>query len=247
MKEGKEKILLTNIDTLIKGSRELEIDLGQAREEKFKLYKSLLKEWNEKIDITTITEDKEVDIKHFLDSLMLVDTELFDADKKIIDIGTGGGFPGLPLKIYNDRLEVTLMDSLNKRINFLNQVIGSLGLKKIEAIHGRAEELSITPKYREQYDICVSRAVAQLNTLAEYCLPFVKVGGYFVAMKGPEYGVELNEAKNAIKILGGEVVDDYPVKIPESDIYHSIIIIKKLKNTPKKYPRGGGKPRKKPL
>ncbi len=247
MKEGKEKILLSNIDTLIEGSEELEIELGSDRENKFKLYKDLLQEWNEKIDITTIIDDEDVDKKHFLDSLTLVETGLFNQDEKIIDIGTGGGFPGLPLKIYNPKLEVTLMDSLNKRITFLNQVIASLDLEDIEAIHGRAEELSRTDEYREAYDICVSRAVARLNTLAEYCLPFVKKGGYFVSMKGPDYEEELKEAKNAILLLGGSIRDHKRVRIPHTDIYHSIIIIEKIKNTPKKYPRGGGKPRKKPL
>lgn len=238
---------MSNINTLIEGSKELDIDLGQAREDKFQVYKDLLQEWNEKIDITTIIDDVEVDQKHFLDSLTLVATGLFDGRKKIIDIGTGGGFPGLPLKIYNDELEVSLMDSLNKRINFLDHVIDRLGLDKIQAIHGRAEELSRTEDYREAYDICVSRAVARLNTLVEYCLPFVKEGGYFVSMKGPDYDEELAEAKNAIKLLGGQLKFDRQVTIPGTDITHSIIVIEKVRKTPRKYPRGGGKPRKKPL
>lgn len=239
---------MTNINTLKNGLNDLNIDLDKEQEDKFKDYKRLLQEWNEKIDITTIVEDKEVDIKHFLDSLTLVDTELFEGeDLKVIDIGTGGGFPGLPLKIYNDDLDITLMDSLNKRITFLKDVISELKLDNIDAIHGRAEELSRTKEYREQYDIAVSRAVASLDTLAEYCIPFVKVGGYFISMKGPEYMEEMNEAKRAIDTLGGRIVDSYNIRIPESDIEHSIIIIEKIKNTPKIYPRGGGKPRKKPL
>lgn len=238
---------MTNIDSLLRGLDDLNIDLTDKEKNDFKEYKKLLQEWNEKIDITTIIGDEEVDIKHFLDSLTLVETRLFEGDKKIIDIGTGGGFPGLPLKIYNDDLKVTLMDSLNKRITFLNDVITKLGLEDIDAIHGRAEELSRTDDYREVYDIAVSRAVASLNTLVEYCLPFVRVGGYFISMKGPDYEEELGEAMNGIKTLGGKVIDSYKVKIPESDIEHSIIIIEKINNTPKKYPRGGGKPRKKPL
>ncbi len=238
---------MSNIDTLIKGSKDLGIDLGATRENYFKEYKDLIKEWNEKIDITTIVEDEEMDNKHFLDSLTLVGTGLFDGNSKIIDIGTGGGFPGVPLKIYNEKLDITLMDSLNKRIVFLNNVIEELGLKDIVATHGRAEELSITKEHREVYDICTSRAVARLNTLVEYCLPFVKVGGYFVSMKGPDYEDELKEAKNAIILLGGEIKEHRKITIPNTDITHSIIVIEKIKNTPKKYPRGGGKPRKKPL
>lgn len=238
---------MTNIETLKRGLKTLELDLGEEKENQFRIYKELLQEWNEKIDITTIIEDDEVDIKHFLDSLSLIDTELFEGSKSVIDIGTGGGFPGLPLKIYNDNLEITLMDSLNKRINFLNDVIGRLGLSNIEAVHGRAEELSRTKDYREVYDIAVSRAVANLSTLSEYCLPFVKVGGYFISMKGPDFEDELNEAEKAIETLGGKIVDSYRVELAESDIVHSIIVIEKVKNTAKIYPRGGGKPRKKPL
>lgn len=236
-----------NIDTLIEGSKELNIELDDKALESFKTYKSLLQEWNKKIDITTITEDVEVDIKHFLDSLTPIKTQLFEGNEKIIDIGTGGGFPGLPLKIYNNNLKVTLLDSLNKRINFLKEVIESLKLKDIEAIHGRAEELSRTKEYREQYDICISRAVASLDTLSEYCLPFVKVGGHFISMKGPDVEEELKESYNAINTLGGKVIEVESIIIPQSDIKHSLIIIEKVRPTSTKYPRGGGKPRKKPL
>lgn len=235
------------IDILKSGSISLDIKLDNTQEDKFIEYKKLIKEWNEKIDITTIVEDDEMDIKHFLDSLTLVKTGLFEGNKSIIDIGTGGGFPGVPLKIYNDNLDITLMDSLNKRIIFLNNVIEKIKLKNIKAIHGRAEELGRNIDYREQYDICVSRAVARLNTLIEYCMPFVKVDGYFISMKGPEFEEELTEAKKGIELLGGKIEDAYRVNIPESDIEHSIIIMKKIKKTSDKYPRGGGKPRKKPL
>lgn len=236
-----------SIDTLIQGSKELNINLDEEALESFRTYKKLLQEWNEKIDITTITEDKEVDIKHFLDSLTAITTDLFEGKKRIIDVGTGGGFPGLPLKIYNNNLEVSLLDSLNKRIKYLNEVIGELKLDNIEAIHGRAEELSRTKEYREQYDICISRAVASLDTLSEYCMPFVKQGGYFISMKGPEIEEELKESNNAITTLGGKVLKVEKIRIPLSDIEHSLIIIEKIKQTPTKYPRGGGKPRKKPL
>lgn len=236
-----------NIDTLIEGSKELNIELDVGALESFKTYKSLLQEWNEKIDITTIIEDVEIDIKHFLDSLTPINTQLFEGNKKIIDIGTGGGFPGLPLKIYNNDLKVTLLDSLNKRIKFLDEVINTLKLREIEAIHGRAEELSRKKEYREQYDICISRAVASLDTLSEYCLPFVKVGGHFISMKGPDVEEELKLSRNAINTLGGKVSKVEIIKIPQSDIEHSLIVIEKVQQSPTKYPRGGGKPRKKPL
>lgn len=238
---------MTNIETLVKGMSDLEIELTEEQLNKFSIYKELLKEWNEKINITTITDDVEIDQKHFLDSLTPIKTNLFNENIKIIDIGTGGGFPGVPLKIVKDNLEVDLLDSLNKRIIFLNEVINQLGLKNIRAIHGRAEELSIKSDYRESYDICISRAVASLSTLSEYCIPFVKVGGYFISMKGPDFQEELAASSNAINILGGKVIDAKIITIPQSNINHSIIIIEKIKQTPTKYPRGGGKPRKNPL
>ncbi len=238
---------MDDINTLVKGLKTLNLHLDESKEKEFIIYKSLLKEWNEKIDITTIIDNVEIDIKHFLDSLTPLTTGLFAGRKRLIDIGTGGGFPGLPLKIYNKELDVTLMDSLNKRIVFLDAVIESLALKGIKPIHGRAEELARKDEYREKYDICISRAVASLDTLAEYCLPFVKVGGHFISMKGPDYKDELNKASNSIKTLGGEIEKSYSIQLPETDIVHSIIIIKKTINTNKKYPRAGGKPRKSPL
>ena len=238
---------MNSINTLLDGIVDLNIELNQNQQNQFIKYKSLLKEWNEKINITAITDDIEIDIKHFLDSLTPIVTKLFDGKKRIIDIGTGGGFPGLPLKIFNEELEVTLLDSLNKRIIFLNEVIKELGLSNIEAIHGRAEELGRMENYREEYDICVSRAVASLNTLSEYCMPFVKVGGYFISMKGEDMEEELKESEKGIEILGGKIIKKELVNIPKSDIVHSLIIIEKIKETPTKYPRGGGKPKKNPL
>lgn len=235
------------METMLKGSKELNIELNEEMLEKFSKYKELLKEWNEKINITTITDDVEIDQKHFLDSLTVLNSDLFNGKKKVIDIGTGGGFPGVPIKIANPLLEITLLDSLNKRIIFLNEVIKELNLQGISAIHGRAEEYSITEQYREKYDIAVSRAVASLNTLSEYCIPFVKVGGYFVSMKGPDVEEELKLSKNAINLLGGKLLDVKKIEIPNTDIIHSLIIIEKIKPTPTKYPRGGGKPRKNPL
>ena len=214
--------------------------------DKFEKYKELILEYNKHTNLTRITEDEEFNVKHFLDSLSLFKTDLFVKDKKIIDIGTGAGFPGLPLKLYNEDLDITLLDSLRKRIDFLDGVIEELGLKKIRAIHARAEEIARDPKYREGYDIAVSRAVANLSTLTEYSMAFVKVGGYFISQKGPEYKEELKSAKRAIELMGGEVKDVIHTPLP-NDIDHYIIVIKKVKATDKKYPRGGGKPRKSPL
>jgi len=236
-----------NVDTLLKGLRDLDITLNQEQISKFIKYKSLLIEWNERINITAITDKDEIDIKHFLDSLTPVTTKLFEGNVKVIDIGTGGGFPGIPLKIYNEKLNVTLLDSLNKRIVFLNEVIKSLGFNDIEAVHGRAEELGRKVEFREQYDISISRAVATLNTLSEYCIPFVKVGGYFISMKGPDVEEELKDAKRGIEILGGKVVEVKSLRLPQSDIIHTLIIVEKIKETPTKYPRAGGKPKKNPL
>ncbi|MCR3955956.1 MAG: 16S rRNA (guanine(527)-N(7))-methyltransferase RsmG [Gudongella sp.] len=234
-------------DRLERLSGEMGVGLTQGMLQDFKLYKELLKEWNEKINITTITEDEEIDKKHFVDSLSPALTNLFDGDESVIDIGTGGGFPGIPLKIRNRKLRVTLLDSLNKRIVFLGQVIDNLGLKDIEAVHGRAEELGLKPEFRETYDICVSRAVASLDTLSEYCMPFVRVGGHFISMKGPEIDEEVKMSRKAIETLGGQVEEIRYVQIPESDIVHSLVVIKKIKPTPKKYPRAGGKPKKSPI
>lgn len=238
---------MTNISTLIEGVEELNIKLTEDQLNEFKKYKELLLEWNEKINITAITDEKEVDVKHFLDSLTPNLTKLFDGKKSVIDVGTGGGFPGLPLKILNKDLEVTLLDSLNKRIIFLKEVIDSLNLQGIEAIHGRAEELARTEEYREMYDVCISRAVASLDTLSEYCLPFVKKNGYFIAMKGPQVEEEVELSRKAIDKLGGKMLRVEKIGIPCSDIYHSLVVIKKINETLPKYPRGAGKPKKSPL
>lgn len=238
---------MTDVNALIKGAEALGIKLEKEQIDNFILYKELLEEWNQKINITTITDSFEIDIKHFVDSITPLTTEFFKENIKLIDIGTGGGFPGLPIKIMREDIEVVLVDSTKKKVNFLADVIDKLGLEKIQAIHGRAEEMGRNTNYREKFDIAISRAVAQLNTLCEYCLPFVKVGGYFIAMKGPDVKEEVEEASNSIKLLGGKLIDTKVIKLPLSDITHSLIIIEKIKGTPTKYPRGGGKPRKKPL
>lgn len=236
---------MTNrLDSILK---EENFQLSEDILKELEIYKDTLQEWNEFMDLTNIIEDEDVYYKHFLDSLLIMKYFNFEDGKKVIDIGTGAGFPGLPLKIVKKDLNITLMDSLNKRIKFLNEVIERNKLDGIEAIHGRAEEMGRTKEHREKYDYAVSRAVARLNTLVEYTLPFVSVGGYFISMKGPGPQEEVEEAKSAINKLGGELVDVIEYELSDTDNHRSIIIIKKVKSTDKKYPRGGGKPRKKPL
>jgi 16S rRNA (guanine527-N7)-methyltransferase len=238
---------MSKVDIFKDGAKELKIDISEEELKQFSVYKDLLKEWNEKINITAITDDDEIDIKHFLDSISVLMDGTVKGNEKIIDIGTGGGFPGIPIKILKPDTQVVLLDGLNKRLKFLNEVIETLKLDDIETVHGRAEELGRKKEYREQFDIAVSRAVASLNTLSEYCLPFVKVGGYFIAMKGPEVDDEIIEAKKAIEKLGGEIEKRVDIELPFSDITHNLLFIKKTKETPKVYPRGAGNPKKKPL
>lgn len=222
-------------------------DLSSKQEGLFEDFYKLLEEWNYKIDITKIVDEEEVYIKHFLDSLLITKAGYFEKNQKIIDVGTGGGFPGLPLAIYNDTLQITLLDSLKKRINFLEIVKEDLSLKNIYPIHGRAEEVARKDEHRQVYDIATSRAVANLSTLLEYTLPFVKVGGYFIAMKGPNYKEELKEAKGAIKVLGGVLDKVLEYELPNELGSRSLIVIKKVTNTPHRFPRAGGKPKSKPL
>jgi 16S rRNA (guanine527-N7)-methyltransferase len=238
---------LGDVDTLKKAADNMGIQLSDEKLKLFSVYKSLLVEWNQKFNLTNITESDEIDIKHFADSLSPALSGELNGNLKLIDIGTGAGFPGIPLKIWNDSLDVTLVDSLNKRVNFLKEVISQLGLEGIEAVHGRAEEMGLSVPHRQVYDICISRAVASLNTLSEYCMPFVKSGGWFIAMKGPAAEEEVQEASKAIEILGGKIDRIEQFTLPGTDINYSIVMIRKVKSTPSKYPRGGGKPRKSPL
>ncbi len=240
-------IKISNIDILSKGLDEYGIHSNDRIIDNFMTYKDTLKEWNKKINITSINNDEEIIIKHFLDSISILKSEYISDSKRFIDIGTGGGFPGIPLKIVKDDINITLLDSLKKRVKFLDKVINKLDLKYIEAIHGRAEEMGKNEEYRQQFDIAVSRAVASLNILSEYCLPFVKVGGYFIAMKSTDIEDEIKESESAINTLGGKIVQNKNIKIPCSDIVHKLVIIEKTSDTPSKYPRRPGKPKKKPL
>lgn len=247
-----------------KGLQELGIMLSEQQLAQFEQYYDLLIEWNNVMNLTAITQYEEVITKHFLDSLSIVklndvsretfgkksccEKNIIDFQKKkLLDIGTGAGFPGIPLKIAFPELDIVLMDSLNKRINFLNEVIRALSLKDIRAVHGRAEELGRKEDYREKYDYCVSRAVARLASLSEYCIPFVKKGGYFIPYKSGKAAEEIEEAKYAVQQLGGSYEGQIFFELPESEAERTLLAIKKYKETPSKYPRAGGKPLNKPL
>ena len=230
-----------------KDLQEIGVTLSEQQIEQFLKYYELLVEWNEFMNLTAITEYDEVMKKHFVDSLSLIKTFDTDREVSVIDVGTGAGFPGLALKIAYPKLKVTLLDSLNKRINFLNEVISQLCLTGVETIHGRAEDFAKPSKLREKYDLCVSRAVANMSTLSEYCLPFVKVGGEFISYKSEKIDEEMSTAKNAISLLGGKLQRNEEFYLPESDIYRNFVVIKKVKETPKKFPRKAGLPSKEPL
>ena len=234
-------------EELTKAAAEYGISLNDTQMEQYNRYFELLVEWNEKINLTAITEPKEVAIKHMIDSITAYDEKLFKDGTTVIDVGTGAGFPGLPLKIFCPEIKLTLMDSLNKRIKFLQTVVEELGLKDVECVHARAEEGARNKKYRESFDIAVSRAVARLPILCEYCLPFVKKGGHFIALKGMQYHDEADEAAKAIKVMGGSKTEIRPVKLPELDDKRAVITITKTMPTPKAYPRKAGTPTKNPI
>lgn len=236
-----------NLEKFKNGLQQLHIALSEKQMEQFLQYYELLVEKNKVMNLTAITEFDEVVEKHFLDSVSLTQQLDLHQPLKVLDLGTGAGFPGIPLKIVFPELEITLMDSLNKRVLFLQDVISSLQLENIEAVHGRAEEAAKNKKYREGFDLCVSRAVANISTLSEYCLPFVKVGGSFISYKSSTIEDELEEGKKGIAILGGKVKDVYKFTLPESELQRSFVIIEKEKKTPKAYPRKAGTPSKEPL
>jgi len=232
---------------LIDGLKELGIDVSERKLEKLLLFEKIMLEWNEKVNLTAITEEREIFIKHFIDSATCLSTGYLKEGMNVIDIGTGAGFPGIPIKILKDSLKMTLLDSLKKRVSYLNDAAMRLDLKDINTVHGRAEEAGSSKIYRETYDIVLSRAVAAMNVLCEYCLPFIKVGGYFLCQKGPDIRSEMEEAKAAIKMLGGIIKEIKEYQLPFSDIKHSIIIIEKTEFTPTKYPRKPGKPAASPI
>lgn len=235
------------VEILKRGTEEMGIEISHKQAEQFIKYKDILLEWNRKMNLTTITEEREIIIKHFLDSLSCIQTKYLKNTGKMIDIGTGAGFPGIPLKIILPDIKLTLLDSLKKRIGFLEEVCAELDLGGIEFIHGRAEDFGQNKNYREKYKYVVSRAVAALNVLTEYCLPFAQVGGHFICQKGPKLIEEIKDAQKAIKILGGKVVEQIKIELPFSDRDHYILVIEKIKQTPIKYPRKAGKPSKNPI
>ena len=223
------------------------LTLSDTQKEAFLTYYKLLVEWNSFMNLTAITDFDEVCVKHFADSLSLCQAIDCNSPMKVIDIGTGAGFPGIPLKIMYPDMEIVLLDSLGKRVKFLNEVISSLHLDKITAVHGRAEDYAKPGSMRESFDLCVSRAVANLSTLSEYCLPYVKIGGHFISYKSEKISEESLAAQHAIGLLGGKVEGQKEFMLPGSDIYRNLFIIKKVKETPKKYPRKAGLPSKEPL
>ena len=223
---------------------EINIEINENKIDMFYLYMQELLEWNEKINLTAIEDENEIILKHFIDSLTV--QKYIKNAQNIIDIGTGAGFPGIPLAIVNEKSNIVLLDSLNKRINFLNNVIQKLELSNVKAIHGRAEDLAKIVQHREKYDIVISRAVAPFNVLLEYMLPFNKVNSYTIAMKGSNIE-EVDISNNALKKLGGKIEKIEKINLPNTDIKRNIIIVRKIEETPKKFPRKAGIPKKEPL
>lgn len=237
-----------------KDLEELHISISNAQLDQFLTYYEMLVEKNKVMNLTAITDFDEVMKKHFIDSLSLVKVFHLEGNCSVIDVGTGAGFPGIPLKIAFPDLKLTLLDSLNKRVGFLREVIERLNLHEVEVVHGRAEDFARPGQLRESFDLCVSRAVANLSVLSEYCLPYVKVGGKFISYKSEKVIVEVEdnrteimEAGHAISVLGGKLTEQIGFTLPSSDIYRNLIVIEKNRPTPKQYPRKAGTASKKPI
>ena len=232
-------------ELMVSYGKKLDLEFNDKQIKQFYDYMNLLLEWNEMINLTAITEPKDIILKHFIDSLTI--NKYIDKNETLIDVGTGAGFPGIALKIYRPDVEVTLVDSLNKRVNFLNEVIRNLELEGIEAIHSRAEDLGKDKKYRQKFKYVTARAVSKMSVLSEYLLPFLKIDGICIFMKGFSIDEELLDATSSIRILGGNVEKLDNFILPDSDIERNIIIVQKVKDTPKKYPRKAGIPEKEPI
>ncbi|MBO1265642.1 16S rRNA (guanine(527)-N(7))-methyltransferase RsmG [Proteiniclasticum sp. SCR006] len=224
-------------DIMKKSADQLNLTFSRDQYEQFMQYKLLLKQWNEKLNLTAITEDDEIISKHFIDSIQAFQSEELNHAESLIDVGTGAGFPGLPIKIMKPELKITLLDSLNKRLNFLRAVSEEMNLENVEFVHSRAEDGARKSEYRDSYDVAVSRAVANLTLLTELCLPYVKVGGHFIALKGPAVEQEIEDAEYAVKVLGGKIIRIQKVKVEGTDLNHNLVVIRKMKPTPKGYPR----------
>lgn len=226
---------------------EVSMDFNEEKYNRFIKYMRLVQEWNQKVNLTAITEDNEFIKKHFIDCIKAFKSDELKNAKTVIDVGTGAGFPGLPIAIMDESKEITLLDSLNKRINFLNLVVRELGLKNVCTIHSRAEDGARKKELRESFDIATSRAVANMAVLSEFCLPYVRIGGYFVALKGPAIEEELEGSKNALSVLGGKLLDVKEIVVEGTDLNHNLVIVEKIKSCPKTYPRKAGNVTKKPL
>ena len=235
------------VNPLKKTLEAMNIENSQELIEKFRIYMEGVLEWNEKVNLTTITDPDEFAIKHFVDSIICANYPEYINAAKIIDVGTGAGFPGIPLSIISPEKEFILMDSLNKRLKIIDELCQRSDIKNVVTLHARAEELAKNKAHRERYDLCVSRAVANMAVLAEYCLPFIKVGGFLMAYKGPEAENEVREAEHALSLLGGRAEEIRNGNLKEFGIDHKVVVIKKVSNTPSKYPRKPGTPTKEPL
>lgn len=234
------------VDELQAAAEKFNVELNDTQLEQFDTFYRLVVEWNKKINLTAITEPSDFAVKHIIDSISIWNDDKFKNIKTVIDVGTGAGFPGIPLKIYRPNIKVTLLDSLAKRINFLKTAVEEIGLEEVSLIHSRAEDAAHNSALREIFDFAVSRAVAKLNILAEYCMPFVRLGGYFAALKGSNLSEELQDATKAVKILGGVDMECVKIKLP-NDNERNLIYIKKASKTADKYPRKAGTPERKPL